>query len=70
MPDLEQAIRERAYELWMRGGAEHGHAERHWLEAQREILSVSLGAVARVSKVSSDTSKAKPAGPRKKRRAA
>ncbi|WP_247527503.1 DUF2934 domain-containing protein [Bradyrhizobium sp. 199] len=67
---MEQAIRERAYELWMQGGAEHGHAERHWLEAQREILSASLGAVARVSKVSSDKSKAKAAGPRKKRRAA
>ncbi|WP_158537619.1 DUF2934 domain-containing protein [Bradyrhizobium sp. MOS003] len=70
MSDLEQAIRERAYQLWMESGAEHGHAERHWLDAQREVLSASLGAVARVSKVSSDKSKAKPAGARKKRRAA
>ncbi|AWM01152.2 DUF2934 domain-containing protein [Bradyrhizobium amphicarpaeae] len=69
MSDLEQAIRERAYQLWMESGAEHGHAERHWLEAQREVLSVSLGAVARVSKVSSDK-KPKPAASRKKRRAA
>jgi len=70
MSDLEQAIRERAYQLWMESGAEHGHAERHWLEAQREVLSASLGAVARVSKASSDKVKAKPAATRKKRRAA
>ena len=70
MSDLQRAIRERAYQLWMDGGAEHGHAERHWLEAQREILAASLGAVARVSKVSSDKAKAKSAGSRKKRRAA
>lgn len=70
MSDLEQAIRERAYQLWMESGAEHGHAERHWLEAQREVLSASLGAVARVSKVSSDKAKAKPAASRRKRRAA
>lgn len=70
MSDLEQAIRERAYQLWIESGAEHGHAERHWLDAQREVLSASLGAVARVSKVSSDKSKAKPAAARKKRRAA
>ena len=70
MSDLEQAIRERAYQLWMESGAEHGHAERHWLEAQREVLSASLGAVARVSQASSDKVKAKPAATRKKRRAA
>lgn len=70
MSDLEQAIRERAYQLWMEGGAEHGHAERHWLEAQREILATSLGAVARVSAVSAHESKAKPAKSRQKRRAA
>ncbi|MFK4507717.1 DUF2934 domain-containing protein [Bradyrhizobium daqingense] len=70
MSDLEQAIRERAYQLWMNGGAEHGHAERHWLEAQREILAASLDAVARASKVCSDKPKAKSAGSRKKRRAA
>lgn len=68
MSDLEQAIRERAYQIWMESGGQDGHSERHWLEAQREVLSASLGAVARVSKVSSE--KAKSASPRKKRRAA
>lgn len=70
MSELEQAIRERAYQIWMESGGQDGHAERHWLEAQREILSASLGAVAPVSKVSSEKPKAKSASPRKKRRAA
>ncbi|MCA1381222.1 MULTISPECIES: DUF2934 domain-containing protein [Bradyrhizobium] len=70
MSDLEQAIRERAYQIWMESGGADGHAERHWLEAQREVLSASLAAVARVSKVGAEKPKAKPAGARKKRRAA
>lgn len=70
MSDLEQAIRECAYQIWMESGGEEGHAERHWLEAQREVLSASLVPVARVSKVSAEKPKAKPVGSRKKRRAA
>lgn len=70
MSDLEQAIRERAYQIWMESGGEDGHAERHWLEAQREVLSASLAAIARVSKVGAEKPNAKPAAARKKRRAA
>jgi hypothetical protein len=40
--DLQRAIRERAYHLWMEGGCQEGHAENHWLAAQREVLSASL----------------------------
>jgi hypothetical protein len=36
---LQQRIRERAYELWNTTGRMHGHAEQHWLAAEREILS-------------------------------
>jgi hypothetical protein len=43
MQDIEQATRERAYELWVASGREHGNAENHWLAAQREILSATLG---------------------------
>jgi hypothetical protein len=68
MSDLEQAIRERAYQIWIESGGEDGHAERHWLEAQREVLSASLAAVARVAKASPE--KPKATGSRKKRRAA
>jgi hypothetical protein len=35
---LEYAIRERAYQLWTESGCEHGKADTHWLEPQREIL--------------------------------
>ncbi|WP_342737406.1 DUF2934 domain-containing protein [Bradyrhizobium sp. B117] len=68
MSDLEQTIRARAYQLWQEGGQQDGNAETHWLEAQREILAASLSSVARVSKVTRE--KARPAGSRKKRRAA
>ena len=43
MQDLEQAIRERAYHLWIESGHEDGNADAHWLVAQREILSSSFG---------------------------
>jgi Protein of unknown function (DUF2934) len=46
MHDLEKAIRERAYHLWLEGGCQHGHADAHWLTAQREILSASLSEIA------------------------
>jgi hypothetical protein len=49
MQDLEQSIRERAYQLWIADGCKDGHAEVHWLAAQREILSASLGAIGRVT---------------------
>jgi hypothetical protein len=42
MQDLDQAIRERAYQLWMESGRDDGKADHHWLAAQREILSASL----------------------------
>ena len=63
MQDIEQATRERAYELWLASGREHGNAENHWLKAQREILSASLSKLDLV-KVQ------KPKASRKKNRAA
>ena len=47
MQDLEQSIRERAYHLWIENGCTDGNAEAHWLAAQREVLSASLGTFAR-----------------------
>ncbi len=35
----EQAIRERAYHLWIVDGCQDGAADSYWLAAQREILS-------------------------------
>ena len=43
MHDLEQAIRERAYHLWIADGHRNGNAEAHWLTAQREVLASTLG---------------------------
>jgi hypothetical protein len=35
MPDHEDLIRQRAYQLWKRSGRE-GSPEEHWLQAERE----------------------------------
>jgi hypothetical protein len=48
MHDLEHAIRERAYYIWIADGCRDGTADAHWLKAQREILAASLGTFARV----------------------
>jgi hypothetical protein len=42
MQDLEQAIRERAYHLWIADDRRDGNADTHWLSAQREVLAASL----------------------------
>jgi Protein of unknown function (DUF2934) len=42
MQDLEHAIRERAYHLWIADGRPEGNADDYWLSAQREILATSL----------------------------
>jgi hypothetical protein len=35
---LEQRIRERAYELWMQHGSLPGQADEYWYQAEREVL--------------------------------
>ena len=37
--DLELAIRERAYHLWIAEGCRDGESDRHWLAAEREVLA-------------------------------
>ena len=72
MQDVEQAIRERAYQLWTESGRQDGGAETHWLAAQRELLTRSFGEVGSVtvSEVSEITNKSKKArASRKKQRA-
>ena len=71
MQDLEQTIRERAYHLWIESGCQHGHADAHWLAAQREVISASLSFIARVSAAANrqKTPRAK-GGSRKKKSAA
>jgi hypothetical protein len=69
MQDIEQAIRERAFQIWSESGCPNGQDDAHWLEAQREILSSSLGELgAAVSEVSAKLKKARAS--RKRQRAA
>ena len=42
MPTLDQAIRERAYHLWLNDGQRDGQADAYWLAAQRYVLSASI----------------------------
>ena len=67
MHDLEQAIRERAYHLWIESGCEEGHAEHHWVAAQRSILAALLGAREDATEVPMKPKKMR--APRKKRAA-
>jgi hypothetical protein len=66
MQDLEQAIRERAYHLWVAEGRRDGDADTHWLLAQREVLSASLSTFARVDSGQPRVSKPKAPSTRKK----
>jgi hypothetical protein len=72
MLDIERATRERAYQLWIEDGCPDGHADVHWLAAQREVLSASLSEIGRVSVVETPAKaiKTKAKGPRKKLRSA
>ena len=39
-PAMSAEINQRAYELWEASGHQHGADTTHWLEAEREILSL------------------------------
>ena len=45
--NLENLIRERAYEIWTAQGCIHDQADQHWLAAERKILAASTVALAR-----------------------
>jgi Protein of unknown function (DUF2934) len=40
--DLQQRIRERAYELWERSGRPDGRADEYWWQAERELGSIEI----------------------------
>ena len=50
MPDHEDLIRQRAYQLWKRSGRE-GSPEEHWLQAEREVRDDSTQVREHVGKV-------------------
>ena len=38
---LRRKIEERAYYIWLEHGGRHGDHERHWLEAERELMETA-----------------------------
>jgi hypothetical protein len=74
MQDLEQAVRERAYHMWIEAGCPDGKADAFWLGAQREVLAASLTSIGRVTAgdvvEKKPTRKSKAGASSKKRRAA
>ena len=46
MPNLDEAIRERAYHLWIADGQPEGKAEIYWLNAQHELFTTSVESLA------------------------
>ncbi len=60
MPNLEDAIRERAYHLWIADGQPEGKADIYWLNAQHEILTASVESLASPA-AAADTVETKPA---------
>ena len=64
MQNLEETIRERAYHLWIADGQPEGQADVYWLDAQREILTMSIEgstATAHMDSVSATTKPVKKA---------
>jgi hypothetical protein len=43
IPDgaLRQQIQERAYHIWLQNGCGQGDHERHWFEAERELMETA-----------------------------
>ena len=43
IPDvgLRRKIEERAYHIWLENGGGHGNHERHWLQAERELMETA-----------------------------
>ena len=43
VPDagLRRRIEERAYYIWLASGRGHGDHQRHWLEAERELMEAA-----------------------------
>jgi Protein of unknown function (DUF2934) len=44
--ELEDQIRQRAYELYEERGREEGHEEEDWLRAEAEIMQKKAGTIA------------------------
>ena len=72
MEHLEEAIRERAYHLWVAAGRPEGNPDNYWLNAQRELLthSADRAVTEDTAVVTAKPDKAKVARPKRSRRSA
>ena len=61
--DLEQRIRERAYELWERDGRAHGRADAHWHAAKLELTSAAPTGAAEMIEVPAKAKSRRKAAP-------
>ena len=70
MEHLEEAIRERAYQLWVADGRPEGNPDNYWLNAQRDMLAHAAdhAVTEDATVVTAKPDKAKVARPRKSKR--
>jgi Protein of unknown function (DUF2934) len=61
MSNLDEAIRERAYHLWIADGQPEGQADIYWLSAQRELLTTSVEISVSNAAAPTDAAATKPA---------
>jgi len=61
MSNLDEAIRERAYHLWIADGQPEGQADVYWLNAQRELLTTSVEGPASHAAAPTEAAATKPA---------
>ena len=64
--DLEQTIRERAYQIWEREGRIHGRDQEHWHSARLELAQPLEEKAAIAVKASKSAAPAKKAGAKSK----
>lgn len=46
---MEEKIRARAYEIWIRNGCQEGRDQEDWLQAEREVMQEKMGGAAAVA---------------------
>jgi hypothetical protein len=68
VPNQEEAIRERAYHLWIADGQPDGKADIYWLSAQRETLMTSVESLGSTAAAASTDTKPVATKPGKKSR--
>ncbi len=61
--DQDRTVRERAYHLWVESGHQHGKAQDHWTQAERELSTAPSGSP-KAAKAKASTTGATTAAPK------